>query len=132
MTTPNEYKLKGENYSIGYMIGPIPNKKFLKCSHHNMVQNFEGPEIHEEKAEIGTLITVTLEQVPDLSRTTLTVLIPTINLDKPEAAFKTTAIITTHHTSIGGPNMVTGAVQTYKLEELEGIATVIRSFVTTA
>jgi hypothetical protein len=72
------------------------------------------------------LITVTLEVIPDLHTLTLTLLVPQINLDEGnESSFSTQAILTTHRTSIGGPNLVKGPLQTYEVVALEGTARLV-------
>jgi hypothetical protein len=73
------------------------------------------------------LITVTLEVVPDLHTLSLTLLVPQINLGDAGAAsaFSTLAIMTTHLTSIGGPDLVRGPLQTYEEVTLSGMARLV-------
>ena len=68
------------------------------------------------------MVTVTLETVPDLHTITLTLIVPDINLSDCATEFKTIVICTTHKTSIGGPNLIKGALQTYEVIELQGTA----------
>jgi len=84
---------------------------------------FTGEEIRALDTEIGTLITVTLERVPDLRSIYLTLLLPTVNLGEwKEISFATQAILTTEHTTIGGPQLVKGALQSYRALPLRGTA----------
>ena len=81
---------------------------------HRLVRRIDG--------EIGQQVTVIIEQIPDLRTVTFTLLLPAINLDEPETRFRTIGIIATHRTSIGGPDLVKGVLQTYRLKELRGTA----------
>lgn len=85
---------------------------------------FDGPpeEIQDFPAEggRGRLLTVTVEAVPDLSTLTLTVLIPDVSLTAEAATIDTVAILTTHATTIGGPDLVDGPLQTYQVVPLRG------------
>jgi hypothetical protein len=83
---------------------------------------FHGEEIRQIDSEIGQQVTVTLEQVPDLRTETLTLILPAINIEGTGTFFQTNAIITTHRTSIGGPDLVKGVLQTYRIKTLRGTA----------
>ncbi len=93
---------------------PLFNYKDLKGTH-----NFTGDEIRTQKTVVGTMVTVTLESVPDLHVITLTLLVPVINLDRSERKFKTIAIRTTNKTTISGDSLVKGA-QSYEVINLQG------------
>lgn len=84
--------------------------------------DFSGNEITVlDNSSLGTLVTVTLENIPDLQLITLTLLVPNINLgDREEIDFDTLAIVTTNHTTLAGPQP--GALQTYRRRKLEGVA----------
>jgi hypothetical protein len=84
---------------------------------------FQGDEIRKDQTVLGKLVTVDLESVPDLHTITLTLVVPSINLgDETRQKFKTLAIRTTTHTSIGGPALVEGPLQTYDVFKLKGTA----------
>ena len=86
-------------------------------------RTFNGDEISSKESDIGTLVTVTLEVIPDDKRTLFTLLIPTINVTGTnEVTFETLAIYTTVSDSITGPNGVSGALQCYQAVQLEGTA----------
>ena len=74
---------------------------------------FQGEEIRQSDSEIGRQITVTIEQIPDLETVTFTLLLPDINLEGTETPFRTVGIKTITRTSIGGPDLVKGPIQTY-------------------
>ncbi len=76
--------------------------------------DFSGDEIRVEQTEIGQLVSVTVAQVPDLKTVTMSLVIPDINLDAGEPTlFESRIIFTTNHTTIGGPDLVKGPLQTY-------------------
>jgi hypothetical protein len=53
----------------------------------------------------------------------VTLLVPTINLgQESEVPFAAAAIETTDHTTIGGPRLITGPLQTYRVIDLYGTA----------
>jgi len=76
--------------------------------------DFSGDEIRVERTEIGQLVSVTVQQVPDLKTVTMSLVIPDINLDMGEPTlFESSIIFTTNYTTIGGPDLVKGPLQTY-------------------
>jgi len=120
----NRYELAGKNISIYYSASDPDNESRLtyrrgaKFSRH-----FTGDDIRVEHTEIAQLVTVTLHQVADLKTITLSLLIPSVNLDENhQALFETKALITGHHTTIGGPDWVEGPIQTYHSAKLFGRA----------
>jgi hypothetical protein len=74
------------------------------------------------KTPIGTLITVTIAVIPDLSTTTFSFLLPDIVLPTATSkqTFRTVGITTVHKTSLIGP--VKGVQETYKVTGLRGTA----------
>jgi hypothetical protein len=84
---------------------------------------FRGEQVRSVQTELGTLVTVDLEFVPDLRSLAMTVLLPDINLGaEVEVNFATEAIFTSHLTSIGGPALVQGPLETYVFVSLVGTA----------
>ncbi|MFP5371192.1 MAG: hypothetical protein ACLGI3_10660 [Actinomycetes bacterium] len=78
---------------------------------------------------IGTLVTATLRSAEDGDTSTVSVLIPQVNLGDEGAQgaseavdFSTVAVFTTSRSTIGGPGLVDGAVQLYTEAALEGTA----------
>jgi len=113
-----KYKDVRISYSATSIIGkPIFNYKDSKGTH-----SFRGEEIRTQKTEVGMMVTVTLESVPDLRVTTLTLIVPAINLDDSARDFKIIAIRTTSKTTIAGERLVKGAVQSYEVIDLKGTA----------
>ena len=110
-----EYDFAGKNVSIFYST-PGPNGGALLSYRWGLKKPllFGGDEIRVVRTEIAQLVTVTLRQIPDLKTKTFTLLIPSINLNgRNSALFETTGFITSHHTTIAGPDVVEGPIQTY-------------------
>ena len=131
--SPNQYKepnlfvlqgagQKNKDVRISYSTSSIMGEPNLNYKDSKGSQRFTGEEIRTQKTEIGTMVTVTLETVPDLRVVTLTLLVPAINLDGSAREFKTIAIRTTSRTTIGGPRLVKGAVQSFEVIDLKGTA----------
>jgi hypothetical protein len=128
-TAPNLFELRGKDVQIVYSTSSVTGKPLLQYRGRPRDKSFAGQDIRTEQTEIGTLVTVTLEQVPDLRSVTLTFVLPAINGEGSAAAaisFKTNALLTTHRTSIGGPALVKGPLQTYQAVPLDGKARSVR------
>jgi len=123
----NNYSLNGieqkhKDIYIDYTTTSFPGLPIFKYKDSKDTHSFIGDEIRTQKTEIGTIVTVTLESVPDYQDIKLTLLVPVININGPATDFKTIAIRTTSKTTIIGENLVKGAVQSYEVIELQGTA----------
>ena len=121
---PNFFELKGKDTEITYSTSSLSGEPLFTFRSQGQEFSFRGDEIRRLTTEIGSLVTVTLEVVPDLRRVTLTLLVPVINLKGvgDQASFRTKAIQTTHRDSIGGPTLIKGAIQSYRVLALQGVA----------
>lgn len=124
---PNQFVLQGVGHSfkdthINYSTTSITGKPIFTYKDPKSTHNFTGEGIRTQKTEIGMMVTVTLEAVPDSHTTTVTLLLPTINLDDSNKKFKTFAIETTSKDTIAGPHLVKGAVQSYEMIGFSGTA----------
>lgn len=119
---PTLFVIKGVGIEITYSTSSFSGPPLLTYKDWQRTLTFQGDEIRQLDSEIGQQVTVIIEQIPDLRTVTFTLLLPVINLDEPESRFRTLGIIATHRTSIGGPDLVKGALQTYRVKELRGIA----------
>ena len=117
--TPNLFTLTGEHAQITYTASSISGEPQLTYKD----RTFTGGEIDSLDTGLGNLYSVLLEAIRDLRTLTLSRRLPDINLmEEEEISFSTYAIFTTHHTSIGGPLLVKGALQTYIMLPLRGTA----------
>lgn len=124
---PNLFSLQGvghkyKDVQISYSTSSITGQPLFTYKDLKGTYSFKGDEIRTQKTEIGTMVTVTLESIPDFRVTTLTLLLPAINLDGSAKEFKTIAIRTTSKTTIVGPRLVKGALQSYEVINLKGTA----------
>lgn len=118
---PTAYELTDGATQIGYTTSSVAGAPQFSYSGPKDDRTFSGDEISVLASPLGDLVTVTLEDVPDLQLVTLTVLLPQIGLESGgEARFATLAIFTTTRTTFAGPRP--GVEQTYELIVLNGLA----------
>jgi len=87
-------------------------------------QSHSGTDMSAYKSDIGLLATVELETVPDAYTTSLTLLVPPVNVTSGDrtAHVNTWAIISKSRTTKTGPDGVVGQVISYELLNLAGTA----------
>lgn len=120
---PNLYELSCDGVVLTYSTSSITGAALVYFRDSQREVNASGQEIRTISTELGTQVTIALEVIPDLHTVTITLLVPGINLGTQfEVDFDTVAIETTHHTSIGGPALVVGPQQTYRVIVLHGTA----------
>ncbi len=124
---PNVFELKGIGIELTYSATSLSGPPQLTYKDRKRALTFHGEEIREMDSEIGKQVSVTLDQVPDLRTETLTLILPAINVEGTGTgvSFQTNAIITTHRTTVGGPDLVKGVLQTYRLKALRGTARIV-------
>lgn len=127
---PNQYDLQGTGITIGYSTSSIAGRPQFTLKKGRQTHSFSGDQIDTLDTRIGTLLTVTLAQVPDKETTTFSLLLPAISLatSSSKQAFSTIGVTTVHKTSITGS--VKGPRQTYKTVALRGSAQQV-AFLTT-
>lgn len=86
-------------------------------------RSFFGDEIRLEKTPIGQLVTVTVEEVPDLRTVLFTLVLPVVKVLEggPATSIEVPGIRTTVHFTIGGPPEL-GPDKTYEVCDLTGNA----------
>ncbi len=84
---------------------------------------FSGSQVGTLPTPLGTMITVTLNVVPDLRTLTFSMLLPNVVHGTPGSAqsFETMGILAQHHTSLLGPP-AQGGNPTYSVLKLHGQA----------
>jgi hypothetical protein len=119
---PNQYDLRGQTVSISYSTSSITGEAQLSFKKGRQTLNFGGSEIGLVETSVGSLITVTIANVPDRNSTSFSFLLPVIELSgiSGKQPFRAIGVTTIHKTSIGGPPK--GVQQTYKTVELRGTA----------
>ncbi|MFZ2899150.1 MAG: hypothetical protein WA004_11035 [Saprospiraceae bacterium] len=124
MNQANLFDLKNLTLKINYSASGIDGKPHLSYQKGSTQLNFRGNQIRRKETEIGTLVSVTLKTVPDLYSRVFSLLLPQVNVPdgSSEVAVNVKALETTVKTSIGGPDLVSGQVQAYKVYSLIGKA----------
>jgi len=125
---PNHYELRGEDLVVTYSTTSIDGQPRLSYQAKEDQRSFAGDEITTTETGIGTVLTVTLEAVPDLSRTDFSVLIPAVILgDAGTAAVCLPAVTTVTRTAISPQHQDPGQLSTYAVTTLDGTASVIEA-----
>jgi hypothetical protein len=119
---PNLFELRSGNIKITYSTSSFSGQPLFTYKHRRQTLTFQGEEIRLSDSEIGRQITVMIEQIPDFQTVTFTLLLPDINLEGTETPFRTVGITTITRTSIGGPDLVKGPIQTYLPRIFRGTA----------
>ena len=126
--TANLFEVSGGATSITYSTTTITGKPSFHYQDANRDVTVDGPDIRTKRTELGTLVTVDVDVVNDGPTTSVTLLVPTVNLaDATERKLRTVAIVTTSANTIGGPGLVVGQVQSYKSVTLRGTARAVTS-----
>ena len=97
------------NYSTSSFTG---DPRFTIQFDGNLVSR-SGDEIQTQKTVLGTLVTVLRGEVSDSFVDTITFVAPDVNVTPsiPEISFRTEVFFTRTRTSIGGPSLVVGVIQ---------------------
>jgi hypothetical protein len=125
MRHANQYELSDEEVQVTSSSSGIDGRPHFTFDDGSESRSFSGDEIRSSPSELGTTLTLTLEAVPDGYTRTLTVIIPDANLAEESAECTAVAIDSTIRTSIGGPDLVKGAVQSYLARTLRGTASFV-------
>jgi hypothetical protein len=119
----NLFELRGGGVTVNYAASSLDGSPRLTYRNMGQTRSFAGDELTTVPTAIGTLVTVQLAATPDLSTTTFTVVIPQVNVDSGQSAnVRTQGITTVERTSIGGPALVRGQVQSNRVVNLTGTA----------
>jgi hypothetical protein len=88
----------------------------------NINRQFSGEAISYMETDIGQLVTVAIEQIPDLRNVIFTLILPVVNVLPGSAgtSIQVLGIRTTTHMSIAGA--VLGPAKTYSQVKLKGTA----------
>ena len=118
---PNLYELSGEGIAVTYSTTSIDGKPRFTVKKGRQTLSFSGDEITSLGTNIGTLVSIVIAKTVDKGFTSLSVLLPAIQLtDSKKQSFRTIGITTVTATTIAGP--VKGVQQTYKTFPLRGSA----------
>ena len=122
---PNLFTFSGRQDDTQVVFSTTSVTGEAQFSYHDETRDHSatGDEITVERGPLGTLVTNTLETIPDLHTLTVTLVLPDLGgSSRPITHFRTFLVLTTNRTSIGGPALITGALQLYKVVKGRGTA----------
>ncbi len=119
---PNLFELEGRGTRITFSLSSFTGAPQLQYRDLRISRTFTGSEISIQDSDIGLMVKVILERTVDFGNTILTLLIPHINMTGTDAPFRAVEILTPTRTSIGGPGLVSGPLETYQVQTLRGKA----------
>jgi hypothetical protein len=128
LVEPNLFELRSDkdDIQISFSTSSFAGDPLLQFRRGDEIHSFRGEEIRAVVTEFAVQVTVTIEAIPDARSVTLTLLLPAINLPPSgESPVETLAIVTTSLTSIAGPRLIVGQIQSYYAIELTGQAQVV-------
>jgi hypothetical protein len=126
-TRANLFELSGNQIHVTFSGTSILGGPILSYRDDQRSLSFKGDEIRIQDTELGELISVTLEAIPDLKTVTFSLLLPVVTV-MPQSSgtrIKVPGITTTNPTTIAGPPP--GPQQLYSLVNLRGTAQFIVS-----
>jgi hypothetical protein len=126
-TRANLFELNGNLIHVTYSSTSILGGPLLSYRDDQRSLSFQGDEIRIQNTELGELITVTLESIPDLKTVLFSLFLPIVTV-MPQSSgvrIKVPGITTTNPTTIAGPPP--GPQQLYSLVNLRGTAEFIVS-----
>lgn len=127
LSQANLYELTDKNLSVTYTPAGLGGAAQLTYRSGDQDLVFRGGDVRTTATEIGALVTVDLDFVPDLKTVTFSLILPAVNLrdGASEAPVKTIGLVSTARTSIGGPALVQGQLTTYQSISLTGKARLV-------
>jgi len=125
LTVPNTYHLNGRHLQITYSTTSLTGQPILTYQDTNQAKTFRGDEIRAVPCDLGTLVSVTVRMTVDTGSTSVSIVIPRMQIDQgTTAAVHTFAVTTLHNLSIP-PLRNRGQLDTYSITELHGTAQVV-------
>jgi hypothetical protein len=122
---PNLFTFTGRSDDIQIVFSETSLTGQAQFTYHDDTRDVavQGAAIAVERGPLGRLVTVTLESVPDLHTITVTLVLPDLGgVSRPITSFRTFAVLTTNRTTIGGPSLVAGPIQLYRVVRGDGTA----------
>jgi hypothetical protein len=126
-TRANLFELFGSSIQVSYASTSILGGPILSYRDPQRSLSFRGAEIRSQDTELGELITVTLEAIPDLRTITFTLILPIVTV-MPQSRgiyIRAPGVTTTSPTTIAGPPP--GPQKLYSAVNLQGTAQFIVS-----
>jgi hypothetical protein len=121
---PNLFEVSGYGIQITYSTTSVSGQPLFNYQDTHQSKLFIGDRIRTESTELGTLVSVVIQETPDAGSTAFTLVVPRVNLRQFDSVNITTIGVTTlHKTSIVGPPH--GQTDFYTVHSLQGTASLV-------
>jgi hypothetical protein len=126
-TQANLFELSSSSIHVTYTSTSILGGPLLSYRDSQLSLSFRGKDIRIQDTEVGQLISVTLESIPDLKTVTFSLILPTVTVMQQSSGtrIKVVGLTTTEPTTIAGPPP--GPQKLYSAVTLRGTAQFIVS-----
>jgi hypothetical protein len=126
-TQANLFELSSSSIHVTYSSTSILGGPLLSYRDSQLSRSFRGQEIRIQDTEVGQLISVTLESIPDLKTVTFSLILPVVTVMQQSSGtrIRVVGLTTTEPTTIAGPPP--GPQQLYSAVTLRGTAQFIVS-----
>jgi hypothetical protein len=123
----NQYHCTGKNSRVDYSSSSFSGEPLLTIQVGKTRFSAQGEAIQAQQTVLGNLLTLVKSATPDLKTLTVSVLLPDVNVTKlgDKVTFNSQLFHTKTLTSIGGPALVNGAIQSNTAQELYCTATAV-------
>jgi hypothetical protein len=121
----NSFELRGKSIHVSYESTSFTGVPTLSYRDDRLSLSFSGDEIRVADTELGQLITVTIEAIPDLKVVTFTLALPIVTVPQGNTpiGIKVPGITVTNPTTIGGPKLLgPGPQKLYSIVNMKGTA----------
>jgi hypothetical protein len=121
LTRANIFEFFGEAIQVSYASRNVLGGPRLSYRDPQRSLTFQGDAIRSQQTELGELLTVTLEAIPDFRTVTFTLMLPTVTV-MPQSSglyIRVPGVTATNPTTLGGP---AGPERLYTVVMLQGTA----------
>ena len=124
MSDANLFHLRGHMLRVEYNATSVTGQPSLIYTSHGTTRQFDGAALERLDTHAGTLVSVVVELTIDVGSTTLSVLIPRVDVDLGQLApVATVAVLTQHRLS---RLRILGQQEHYSVVHLTGDAQLIQ------
>jgi hypothetical protein len=122
LTRANVFELFGESIQVSYSSPNVLGGPRLSYRDAQRSLVCQGADIRSQNTELGEVITVTLEAIPDFRTVTFTLILPIVTVMFPSGStyIRVPGVTATNPTTLGGPPP--GPERLYAVVMLQGTA----------
>jgi len=118
------YELTGQNIQLTYSLNTSTAKPELVYQGSAGTLTFTGNDIGSQESELGAELTVILKKTIDTGSTTLTMILPGLEMGRKSSQSFTALAVETNHL-LGIQLLEKGVHELYHLHELQGVARIV-------